>query len=151
MAFRRHVRAVVERHGGLLVKAEGETVMASFPSAAASLRAAAGIQAGLDAALKDAPLGAIARARVGISYGRVLREDRLDGFDFFGNTVNAAARLMRLAAPGEVLASSALLADPEAAALLSGAERRRVRLKGFDGEQTVLRPPEAPRNPIIGS
>lgn len=125
-AFHSFAREAIERHGGRVVKTEGDTVMASFPTAAAGVRAASEIRAW-------------SGARAGVSWGRVIREERAGELDYFGNTVNAAARLMRLAAPGEALIGGGALTDPESVALLEGAARVTVALKGFSGEQTAAR------------
>lgn len=145
-AFYAHVAAAVRRGGGAVVKSEGEMVMASFPSAADAVRAAVEMQETMDALRRSAPLGALAAARVGVSYGRVLREDTLEGPDYFGNRVNAAARLMRLARPGEVFVSGAAIEDPAAARLLAGAQRETVPLKGFSRPVPAFRlsPESAP-------
>jgi class 3 adenylate cyclase len=144
-AFHAWARKTVEAHGGFIVKTEGETVMASFPNAAEALRAGVELQAGLKDAMKDAPLADLVRARVGVGYGRVMREDTLEGPDFYGNTVNAAARLMRLAAPGEVLASGSVLTDPRAAHMMLGRPRSKVPVKGFKDRLTVLHIPVVDR------
>ncbi len=147
-AFHAHARAAIERHGGQLVKTEGETVMASFASPAAAARAAADILGGLEDLRRAAPLGHLFQARVGASWGRALREERGGEVDWFGNTVNAAARLMRLAGDGQALLSGGIAADPEAAALIGGAPRELTRLKGFEEEIPAARwtPPERPRD-----
>lgn len=146
--FHAFVRAAVERHGGLVVKTEGETVMASFPTAAAGVKAAADIQGRMADLRASAPLGRFFRARVGLSWGRVIREERAGELDFFGNTVNAAARLMKLSGDGEVMISGTAAGEPGVEALLEGAARERARLKGFDGEVSVarLRPEARPRD-----
>lgn len=143
-AFHEHVRLIVEELGGFVVKTEGETVMAAFASAEAAARAGARIQERLASLRRATPLGPILAPSVGITYGRVLRRDTLEGADFFGNRVNAAARLMRLAAPGQVLASESLLADGNAAAVLLSAAREKASLKGFDQPVGVLRLEPAP-------
>ncbi|MBI5246054.1 MAG: hypothetical protein HY923_02660 [Elusimicrobia bacterium] len=124
-AFHAFAREAVERQGGRVVKTEGDTVMASFPTAAAGVRAAAEIRAW-------------SGARTGLSWGRVIREERAGELDYFGNTVNAAARLMRLAGPGEALISEGAI-DGESSPLLEGAARETVVLKGFDGARPVAR------------
>ncbi len=148
-AFHEHARRIVEAHGGLFVKTEGETVMASFASAKDAVRAGTELQARLGELRAAAPLGALADARVGISYGRVLRRDELEGPDFFGNTVNAAARLMRRARPGEVLVSGSALADAGSEEALRKARRETMPLKGFVEPIEVrrLRPEPAPLDP----
>lgn len=143
--FHAAVRAAVERAGGFVVKTEGETVMASFPSAAAAVRAGVEIQSRVAELRRAAPLGDLLDPRVGVSYGRALREERLEGPDFFGNTVNAAARLMRRAGPGEVLVSGSALTDPDAARALKDASRDALTVKGFDAPLPVLRLRPAPK------
>jgi class 3 adenylate cyclase len=143
--FHAHVRAIVERHGGIVVKTEGETVMASFPSAAAAVKAAADIQGRMADLKAAAPLGPLFRAKVGVSWGRVIREERDGELDFFGNTVNAAARLMRLAGDGEALISGSAAGEAGVDALLEGAAREKASLKGFTGEVNVVRFKPAPQ------
>ncbi|MBI4345677.1 MAG: hypothetical protein HY553_02405 [Elusimicrobia bacterium] len=138
-AFHEHVARAVSRQGGTVVKTEGETVMASFPDAHGAVLAGAEIQRGREALRAAAPLGGHMRVKVGVSWGRVLREDRLEGPDYFGNAVNAAARLMKLSVDGEVLAGSGVLADAAARRLLASAPRERVRLKGFAEELLIAR------------
>jgi class 3 adenylate cyclase len=128
-AFHSLAAEVVAARGGFVVKSEGETVMASFASARDAVEA--GLE--LQRRLKDG------RARVGVSYGRVLREDRLEGPDFFGNTVNAAARFMRLARPGEVVAGESVLQDERAREAWETAPREQALLKGFAQPVGALR------------
>jgi class 3 adenylate cyclase len=65
------------------------------------------------------------RVRAGLSYGEVLAI----GGDYFGDVVNLAARLVAAAAPGQILASSAVRdAVPECAAIVQDP----LTLKGFD-------------------
>ena len=98
--------------------------------------------------LRATPLGRLFRARVGLSWGRVIREERAGELDFFGNTVNAAARLMKLSGDGEAMISGTAAGEPGVDSLLEGAARERARLKGFDGEVAVvrLRPAAQPRD-----
>jgi class 3 adenylate cyclase len=131
-AFHAHVRAIVEGKGGELVKTTGDTAMAVFPDAGSAVAAGLEIQTRLSELGAASPLGRYVAARVGVSAGRVLREEAEGGVDYFGNTVNAAARLMKRAQPGEVLVGGRALADdPAAAALMEGAQRSEASVKGF--------------------
>lgn len=158
-AFHSYAAAVVARHGGTMVKTSGEAVMVTFADAASAVKAAAELQSRI-AELKDAtPLGALVRARVGVSYGRVIREERLESTDYFGNTVNAAARLMKLAGGGGVLLSASVLHDPAAKAYLEAGRvtREAHALKGFELPLETLRvdpalltpPPVKPLTPAL--
>jgi class 3 adenylate cyclase len=133
-AYQDYLRRIVERHGGMLVKTEGEGAMMSFATAADAVRAAAAIQREISMLRRAAPLGKRIRIKIGISYGRTVREDFLGGSDFFGNTVNAAARLMHRARGGEIVVSRRAVLDPVAAKMLdeAGAEESSVPAKGFD-------------------
>ncbi|MEQ1918091.1 MAG: adenylate/guanylate cyclase domain-containing protein [Elusimicrobiota bacterium] len=146
--FHAYVRAAVERHGGLVVKTEGETVMASFPTAEAGVKAAAEIQGRIADLRVAAPLGRLFRARVGLSWGRVIREERSGELDFFGNTVNAAARLMKLSGDGEALISGTAAGQPGVASLLKSAVHETTSMKGFSGATPVFRliPSAMPRD-----
>ena len=146
--FHAYVRAAVERHGGLVVKTEGETVMASFPTAEAGVKAAAEIQGRIADLRVAAPLGRLFRTRVGLSWGRVIREERAGELDFFGNTVNAAARLMKLSGDGEALISGTAAGQPGVASLLKGAVHETTSMKGFTGATPVFRltPSAMPRD-----
>ncbi|MDP3541123.1 MAG: adenylate/guanylate cyclase domain-containing protein, partial [Elusimicrobiota bacterium] len=147
-AFHAHVREAVESRGGVVVKTEGETVMATFPSAEAGVKAAADIQARMEDLRTAAPLGRLFRPRVGLSWGRVIREERAGEVDYFGNTVNAAARLMKLSGDGEALIAGSAEEEPGVAALLAAAARESARLKGFEAPVPVLRlrPDPLPRD-----
>ncbi|PCI36716.1 MAG: hypothetical protein COB53_08605 [Elusimicrobia bacterium] len=132
-AYQDYVRRIVSNNGGLVVKTEGEGVMMSFISPADALRAAAEIQRELEALKRAAPLGDRMEIQIGVSYGRVVREQTLDGIDFFGNTVNAAARLMKRSRGGDIVVSRRLALDAEAARIIQEAsgEKALLTLKGF--------------------
>ena len=131
-AFHAYVEEIVTRHGGSVVKTTGDTVMATFPGTGAAVKAGLELQARLGDVKRASALGRFVAARVGISAGRVLKDDAGHGPDYFGNTVNAAARLMKRAKPGEVLVGAqAVKDDPDASALMADAERTEASLKGF--------------------
>jgi predicted ATPase len=86
------IRSVVERHGGVVFKHTGDGVCAVFQSAPHAVAAAIEAQAGLDLPV-----------RMGLHTGEA--ESR-DG-DYFGPTLNRAARVMDAGHGGQVLVSSA--------------------------------------------
>jgi class 3 adenylate cyclase len=87
------------RHGGELIKHEGDGIMAVFVSAADALSCAASIQQGLEReqGRHDTPFV----ARIGVSAGDVVEEDG----DYHGTPVVEAARLCNAARGGQVLAA----------------------------------------------
>ncbi len=140
-AYQDYVRRIVSNHGGLVVKTEGEGMMMSFKSAAEALRAGAEIQREIGALRRAAPLGSRMEIQIGVSYGRAIQEDSLDGIDYFGNTVNAAARLMKRSRGGDIVVSRRLALEPQAAEILERAssEETVMDLKGFGAPVKTFR------------
>jgi len=98
VALERHdviARGVVAANGGVVVKHTGDGVLAEFPTATAALGAAVEMQRRL--APDDV------RVRAGLHTGHA---EHRDG-DYFGTTLNRAARIMALGRGGHVLMSEA--------------------------------------------
>jgi class 3 adenylate cyclase len=109
----------VERNGGVIVKTVGDAVMGAFHDPADAVRAALSIQdevASFNRSRKDAgivlKLGLHLGSCIAVTVGGVL--------DYFGSTVNTAARLEHQCRGGEVVVSKAVLADNEAYEALIG-------------------------------
>ncbi len=86
---------------GRVVKELGDGLMLWFDDPCHAVESALALQEGFDrhAASQDLPLW----VRIGVHYGRPAKR----GHDLVGHDVNVAARIVDLAAPGEVLASEA--------------------------------------------
>ena len=121
----RLIRALLDRFGGTEVNTTGDGFIATFPSAVGALRCAAAIRDGVKA------LGL--QVRVGVNTGEV----ELGETDVRGVTVHAAARIMALAAPSEVLASE-LTCQLVAGSGLNFEQRGAHQVKGFDRPITVF-------------
>jgi len=87
-------RSCVARRGGIVIKTTGDGILATLPSASSALAAAGDLRS----ALRDEHL----EVRVGIHVGDL----DLRGDDISGVGVVTAARIMSLAGPGDILASS---------------------------------------------
>ena len=128
------LRDCVQRHAGRIVKTTGDGVYAVFEQPAAGLAAVLDIQlALLDPA---ATAGVALRVRCGLHIGLVQARDN----DYFGSTVNRAARIMNAAHGGQILVSQAL-ADELANALPAGVSLKGlgvVRLKGLAASEPVF-------------
>lgn len=107
--FYGRVADCARREGGSLVKTQDEAVRASFPDPAAAVRAAIAL-----AASPGPPL------RLGVHQGPALAATLHEHLDYFGATVLQAARLPRLARPGEILLTQPVAADVGVAAALGG-------------------------------
>jgi predicted ATPase/class 3 adenylate cyclase len=104
-ALARHdalARSTVESHGGDVVKTTGDGILAVFDDASAALTATLELQRALHDPVVSA--GAPLRVRCGLHRGIV---EHRDG-DYFGSTVNRAARIMSAAHGGQILLSEAV-------------------------------------------
>jgi len=115
----RVVRRQLDRFGGREIKTTGDGFIATFPSAAAALRCAADLVAGIE------PLGI--QIRVGVHTGEIEEIDN----DVRGVAVHACSRIMSLAGASEVLTSSVTRALVESSGLRFQ-DRGRHEIKGFD-------------------
>jgi class 3 adenylate cyclase len=93
------VYELAHRHGGRPVKLLGDGVMFHFPDPAQA------VVCGLELVERVPQLG-LPRARMGVDTGPVVFQNG----DYFGRTVNVAARIGDHARPGEVLVSDAVVA-----------------------------------------
>jgi adenylate cyclase len=106
-------------HGGVPVKWLGDGVMVHHREPAGAVRSALGLVAQL-------PAAGLPPAHVGVAAGPVV----VQGGDYFGRTVNLAARIAARAAAGQVLVSQSVAesASPEG---VSFVELGELRLEGF--------------------
>jgi class 3 adenylate cyclase len=117
MLVKRHfaeVFAVVGRHRGAVVKTIGDAAMAAFVDPLDAVKAARALHAAF-------PPGADgARLRVSIHTGPCIAVKLDTGMDFFGHTVNLAAKLQKLCGAWQIVMSEATHAAPNVAAWLAG-------------------------------
>ena len=106
----------VERYGGSAVKTIGDGVMGTFFDSASALQGVAESVMGLNELNKEADLSEedSLRLKVGLHTGPCIVVTLNGRLDYFGSTVNIAARLSDLAQGGEVIISKKVLDDPEA-------------------------------------
>ena len=121
----------VRAHDGAIVKTMGDAVLAAFAEPADALRAAIDIQQGIDGfnQRNQADLA----MKIGVHTGSCLAVTLNDRLDYFGQTVNLAARLQGEARGGEVVMSGRLHDDPTVRPLLEpfDASEERATLRGF--------------------
>ena len=123
------IGAIVESHGGHVVKTLGDGTMIAFEATQPAAHAAIEIQRAM-IARREPP---VIRLRVGIHIGDVIET----GGDYIGHAVNKAARIAAAARGGQIMVSDAfstmLSEAPEC--LLGDIEV--VKLKGLDGVHQV--------------
>jgi adenylate cyclase len=113
-------------HGGVPVKWLGDGVMVHFREPAGAVLAALEL-------VEQVPVAGLPPAHVGVAAGPVV----VQGGDYFGRTVNLAARIAAQAGAGQVLVSQSVAesARPAGVALV---ELGALRLKGFAGPVRLL-------------
>ncbi|MBI2735085.1 MAG: hypothetical protein HYX38_00800 [Rhodospirillales bacterium] len=117
--------SIVRDHDGAVVKTIGDAVMASFGDPAHAVKAALAMQARIvdhDLVLK-----------LGIHAGPSVVVTLNDRLDYFGSTVNMAARLQGQSAGGDIVLSRSVADDPAVQPLLTAlhCDEESVALKGF--------------------
>jgi class 3 adenylate cyclase len=125
--------ASVREHDGALVKTIGDAVMAAFSDPASAIDAALEIQREV-AAFNAAHGGEQIVIKLGLHCGPTIAVTLNDRLDYFGTTVNLAARLQGESRGGDIVLSEAILADAAAADRLApfALSAESARLKGFD-------------------
>ncbi|MEA2057797.1 MAG: adenylate/guanylate cyclase domain-containing protein, partial [Actinomycetota bacterium] len=128
------VRRTSVSWGGTLVKMLGDGAMLHFDDPTDAVRCSLALA-------EDIPDAALPRARFGVNAGPVIARD----VDFYGQTVNVAARLVDYARPGEVLVT-AEVADATETEDLTFTEIGPVSLKGVASLVTVFSAQASPPN-----
>ncbi len=140
---RQHFRAlndIVAAEAGAVVKTIGDAVMATFPTPDRALTAALRMReemARINAERNNEDL----LLKIGIHEGPCLAVTLNNSQDYFGQTVNLAARVQSLASSRAILVTQPVIDDPKSAKLLekSGLQptMQRAALRGIADETTV--------------
>lgn len=133
------LRKVIAEEDGALVKTIGDAVMAVFRSPASALKAMLNAQEMLAMPAEGvAPL----TLKAGVHTGPCIAVTLNDRLDYFGSTVNMAARLESLSTGDDVIISRALYDDPEVRECIASegmqATPFEMLLKGFQEERFEL-------------
>ncbi|MDQ3666384.1 MAG: adenylate/guanylate cyclase domain-containing protein, partial [Acidobacteriota bacterium] len=133
-------KAIAEADGAL-VKTIGDAVMGVFRDSASALNAVLTAQQNLAAPPEGtAPL----TLKAGMHTGPCIAVTLNDRLDYFGSTVNMAARLEGLSTGNDVIISRSVYDDPEVRELINSADTNlqavpfEILLKGFDEERFEL-------------
>ena len=136
------LKQVVRSHSGAVIKTMGDAVMAAFPSGndgTAAAIAMMGAMQGLAGGRRGNDVG----LKVGLHAGPALAINAGQTLDYFGQTVNIAARVQGLADAGEICLTSALNDNDEVPALLTRSgfcgRPELARLKGVSAEEQIFR------------
>ena len=133
------VRKAIAEHDGAIVKTIGDAVMAVFRSAADGLLAMLEVQR-LLAAPADGSIPL--QLKAGLNTGPCIAVTLNDRLDYFGSTVNMAARLEGLSSGSDVIISRSVYEDARVRELIELGELTTqefdMSLKGFENERFEL-------------
>ena len=133
------LKKVIAEEDGALVKTIGDAVMAVFQRPAAGLKAMLSAQEML--AAPSPGVGPLI-LKAGLHAGPCIAVTLNDRLDYFGSTVNMAARLESLSTGNDVIISRALYDDPDVRELIDDEDLQatpfEMSLKGFQEERFEL-------------
>ncbi|MBF0188166.1 MAG: adenylate/guanylate cyclase domain-containing protein [Magnetococcales bacterium] len=136
------LKQVVRNHAGAVVKTMGDAIMATFSSPEDGVAAAVDILTGMrdySNAIKPHELG----MKLGLHRGPALTVSAGDQLDFFGQTVNIAARVQGLASAGEICLTEMVNQSADVRSYLErypfDVSQEEVFLKGVSERNTIHR------------
>ena len=135
------LRKAIEAEGGTIIKTMGDAVMASFLDFSGAVRATSRAMDDFAVWQKALPLGDRIGLKLGLHSGPCYVITANGMLDYFGQTVNVAARLQGLAASGEcTLTRDSFDSVPEALRAGFSVDRTTpaARLKGVDAAVDVV-------------
>lgn len=133
--------SVIRDHEGSVVKTIGDAVMAAFIDDAQAVAAALAIQRRIADFNRENGLEDGLVIKLGIHAGPAIAVTLNDRLDYFGSTVNMAARLQAQSQGGDLILSEEMAGHGAVGALLDGlpASSDQALLKGFETPQSFRR------------
>jgi class 3 adenylate cyclase len=143
------LRDVTVRHGGTIIKTIGDAIMAAFLDPAEAVTAATAMLREMDAFNRNLPDKALI-LKIGVHRGAAITVTQNERLDYFGQTVNIAARVQNLAQAEEICLTTEVLEAPGVREMLApfAVERQVMQLKGIMQHVPVFR--VTPRVAVAG-
>lgn len=135
------IRVKVGEHRGAIVKTMGDAVMGAFHSFADAAAAALSIQRGIAAWCEEQEIRPPLTIKLGVHHGPLIAVSANDRLDYFGRTVNVAARLWAESEGADIVFLRDVFEELEPGSELRSlpSERLRTRLRGVEGERDLVR------------
>jgi class 3 adenylate cyclase len=141
MQVQRHFERLIDvtaSHDGVVNKTIGDAVMATFPAPTDAVRAALAMRS----AVEELNSGRAQRdfvLKIGVHRGATIAVTSNERLDYFGQTVNIAARVQNVAAGDEICLTEEVRQEPGVEHLLApyAVRRAEVELKGIDQPSAV--------------
>lgn len=134
--------SAIERHGGTVVKTMGDAVMAVFPDELAAVAGACDMLKDFEAFRARDAQGSHTSLKLGVFGGSGFVATANKVLDYFGQTVNVAARLQGEAKAGELVMPAVIAEQAVSRGLFDATritQRYAATLKGVDGPLEVAR------------
>jgi class 3 adenylate cyclase len=133
----------IQDKGGVPIKTIGDAVMGVFMRSADSLAAAFEMLVQLDDYNRNQPDNQKLELKIGMHTGTTIVVTLNDRLDYFGSTVNRAARAQSKAGPREIILTEEVFKDPATVKWLSAKTKKvwrgQVQFKGVEETQTIYR------------
>jgi class 3 adenylate cyclase len=137
----------ITEHDGVPIKTIGDAVMGVFIDEVSAVQAAFAMSNLLQASNRTRNDGESLRLKIGVHRGPLIAVTLNNQLDYFGRTVNIAARTQNLSGPDQLSMGEAFIAAPGVkTALLEHVrrvQRTAVTMKGIDGRVRVYKIPLA--------
>ncbi len=136
------LKEVVRTHSGAMIKTMGDAVMAAFPDGSDGTAAAIEMMTAMQDLARNTRSKEVG-LKVGLHAGPALAINAGSGVDYFGQTVNIAARVQGLADAGDICVTGILNDEKTIPELLTNAGYRgsseRAKLKGVTAAEQIYR------------
>lgn len=136
------LKQVVRKHSGAVIKTMGDAVMAAFPNGNDGIAAAIEMMTAMQELNGHSPHQKVG-LKIGLHAGPALAINAGSSLDYFGQTVNIAARVQGLADAGEICITGAINSVPEASERLAAAgyngQSEMAHLKGVSASEEIMR------------
>ena len=137
--------AAISRHHGTVVKTIGDAVMASFSRVDEALEAIRDMNRNLPTTHSNESSAARLTLKASLHAGACLAVNANDRLDFFGTTINLAARMVSCCQGGDLAVSDEIFQRPEMVEFLKSLEASpegsEVHFRGFRNPRRVWRIP----------
>jgi class 3 adenylate cyclase len=144
------VREQVRAQRGAVVKTMGDGVMAAFSRLEDAAAAALAIQREIGAWCRSQGIDPPLVLRTGLHHGPVIAVNANGQLDYFGRTVNVAARLSAAGQGGDVVLLREVLEELGGLPGEASREPFRATLRGLEGERELVRVRPSPASPGSG-
>lgn len=136
------LQKIIGNQGGAVVKTMGDAVMAVFNTPADAVRASLQLQREFPTLAEHLGNNTIA-LKIGLHFGPALAVNSNDRLDYFGRTVNIAARVSAQAKGGELVFTDQLWRHPEVRTTIFESEAQYsmfcTKLRGVDEDFNLIR------------